>query len=71
MLDVAQRGDGMDDQLGEPGRKGAPVRGLRAPDSRLDCAGSDENKKIWETFCRGLNCFGGWHALNKLMLRFG
>lgn len=70
-LDVAQRGDGMDDHLGESGRKGAPVRGLRAPDTRLDCAGSDENKKILDTFCLSLNCFGGCHALNKLILRFG
>ena len=46
-LDVAQRGDGMDDHLGEAGRKGAPVRGLG--DTRLDCAGL-ENKKIWDTF---------------------
>ena len=46
-LDVAQRGDGMDDHLGEAGRKGAPVRGLG--DTRLDCARL-ENKKIWDTF---------------------
>lgn len=46
-LDVAQRGDGTDDHLGEAGRKGAPVRGLG--DTGLDCAGL-ENKKIWDTF---------------------
>lgn len=70
-LDVAQRGDGMDDHLGEFGWKGPPVKGLRAPDTRLDCAGAGENKKIWDTFWLGLNCFGGCHALNKLILRFG
>ena len=47
-LDVAQRGDGMDDQLGEPGRKGVPVSGRW--NTRLDCAGR-ENKKIWDAFC--------------------
>jgi hypothetical protein len=31
-LDVAQQSDGMDDHLGESGRKGAPVRGIGTPD---------------------------------------
>lgn len=61
----------MDDHLGESGLKGAPVRGLRAPDTTLDCAGSDENNKILDTFCLSLNCFGGCHARNKLIHGFG
>ena len=47
-LDVAQLGDGMDDDLGEAGRKGAPVMELGS--SRLDCAGL-ENKRYGMLSC--------------------
>ena len=59
----------MVDQFGEPGWKGVlSAAGVGTPDwTVLDV----KTKRSGMLFASSLNCFGMYHALNKLILRFG